>query len=96
VRIATAATPPTGPSAWEEPFAAVVTCWLTDGTSSTVRVDKPAGHATRPVSETELRTKFADCLGSVGIDTVDERYDALRNLRHQASVRRVLDVIIGD
>ncbi|MCA1846761.1 MAG: MmgE/PrpD family protein, partial [Actinobacteria bacterium] len=96
VRIGTAATPPTGPSAWEEPFAAVVTCWMTDGTSSTVRVDKPAGHATRPVAETELRAKFADCLASVGMDDVDGRYDALRNLRRQASVRRVLDVVIGD
>jgi 2-methylcitrate dehydratase PrpD len=96
VRIASAATPPTGPSAWEEPFAAVVTCWMTDGTSSTVRVDKPAGHATRPVSETELRAKFTDCLASVGIDDFERRYDALRNLRHQSSVRRVLDVVIGD
>jgi len=93
VRIATAETPPAGPPAWDGPFAAVVTVWTADGTSATARVDQPAGHAARPVSEDQLRAKFADCLASVGLDAFEEPYETLRNLRHQDSVRHVLDVI---
>ncbi|MCA1841812.1 MAG: MmgE/PrpD family protein [Actinobacteria bacterium] len=95
VGIAVAGTPPSGPPAWEDPFAAVVTFWMEDGTSVTARVDKPAGHAARPVTEEQLRAKFADCLASVGLHEPGPIYDALRTLRHQAAIRNVLDVVTG-
>jgi 2-methylcitrate dehydratase PrpD len=95
VGVETEATPPTGTSAWEQPFAAVVTLRSADGSSATVRVDQPAGHATRPVSDEQLRAKFSDCLSSVGIESADGPYEILRTLRRQTSARAVLDVLIG-
>jgi len=59
------------------------------------RVDKPAGHAMRPVSRSNSGPSFADCMVSVGLGSVDEQYEALRGLRHQAVARAVLDVLVG-
>jgi 2-methylcitrate dehydratase PrpD len=95
VGVETAGAPPTGTPAWEQPFAAVVTVRSADGTSATARVDQPAGHATRPVSDEQLRAKFADCLSSVGIESAAEPYEILRTLRRQKSARAVLDVLVG-
>ena len=87
-------TPPSG-EPWADTFAAVVTLRLADGRTLATRVDQPAGHATRPVSEAQLRTKFADCLTSTGISSVDVCYEVLRTLRHQPSARQVLDVLVN-
>jgi 2-methylcitrate dehydratase PrpD len=97
VRITAADTAPTGPSAWASPFPAVVTVNLTGGGSVTARVDHPAGHATRPVTDEQLRAKFTDCLASVGVApvVVAEAHDTLRYLRHQPAARTVLDVLAG-
>jgi 2-methylcitrate dehydratase PrpD len=86
-------TPPSGQPAWAGTFAAVVTMRFADGQTLTTRVDQPAGHATRPVSEAQLRAKFADCLTSAGIGATGRRYDVLRNLRRQPSARTVIDVL---
>ena len=85
--------PPSGQPAWAGTFAAVVTMRFADGQTLTTRVDQPAGHATRPVSEAQLRAKFADCLTSAGIGATGQRYDVLRNLRRQPSARTVIDVL---
>jgi 2-methylcitrate dehydratase PrpD len=85
--------PPSGPPAWGDTFAAVVTLRLADGRTLTTRVDQPAGHATRPVSEARLRAKFTDCLTSAGIGATGQRYDVLRNLRRQPSAREVVDIL---
>ena len=95
VAVRAADTPPAGPPAWSSAFPAVVTVRLVDGTSTTVRVDTPAGHASRPVSERQLRAKFADCLTSAGCTSIDAAYEALRHLRHQPSATAVLDVVVG-
>ena len=95
VQLASAATPPSGPPAWSDAFAAVVTVSTSDGASATGRVDRPAGHATRPVTDERLRVKFADCLAGAGIEGSDVRYETLRNLRHQLSAGHVLDVLVG-
>jgi 2-methylcitrate dehydratase PrpD len=95
VTVAETATPPSGLPAWDETFAAVVTLRLADGRTLAARVDQPAGHATRPVSDDQLRAKFSDCLKSGGIGSVDERYAVLRALRHQPSARDVLDLLTG-
>jgi len=96
VRITAADVPPpgSGPPAWGSPFPAVVTVRGDGGTAATVRVDHPAGHATRPVTDDQLRAKFADCLGAAAAAVpVDEAYDVLRHLRRQPSARAVLDIL---
>ena len=86
-------TPPSGQPTWADTFAAVVTLCLPDGRTTTSRVDQPAGHATRPVTEAQLQAKFADCLTSAGIGTTAGLCDVLRNLRSQPSARTVVDVL---
>ena len=97
VRITAADTAPTGASAWASPFPAVVTVHLAGGGSATARVDHPAGHATRPVTDEQLRAKFTDCLASAGVApvVVAEAHDTLRYLRHQPAAKTVLDVLAG-
>jgi 2-methylcitrate dehydratase PrpD len=93
VTVGEVGTPPAGPPAWNDLFAAVVTRRSADGRSVAARVDRPAGHGTRPVSDERLRAKFTDCLGSAGVGSAGECYEVLRGLRHQASARDVLDVL---
>ena len=97
VAVRTADTPPSGRSAWRAAFPAVVSVELSGGARGTARVDAPAGHATRPVSELQLRAKFADCLASVGYDAraIDDAYEALRNFRRHSSATAVVDVFVG-
>jgi 2-methylcitrate dehydratase PrpD len=95
VAVGTAETPPAGPPGWDGAFPAVVTVRLAGGGPAVARVDAPAGHATRPVTEEQLRAKFADCLASAGHEAVDDAYDVLRHLRRQPSVTTVLDVLVG-
>ena len=95
VAVRTAETPPSGPSPWQGAFPAVVTVALAGGASATARVDTPAGHAARPVSEQQLRAKFADCLASTGYEAVDDAYETLRHLRRRPSATAVVDVLVG-
>ena len=95
VAVGTAETPPSGPPAWIGSFPAVVTIRLAGGASASARVEVPAGHATRPVTEEQLRAKFADCLASAGHESADEAFEVLRHLRCQPSARTVLDVLVG-
>ncbi|MGH3355416.1 MAG: MmgE/PrpD family protein, partial [Nocardioidaceae bacterium] len=84
----TADTPPSGPSRWDGSFA-VVTVRTLDGRELTQRVDRARGHAERPLTEQELRDKFADCVGFGGFSDTDGLYPTLRGLRARGSVREV-------
>ena len=95
VEVTAADSAPTGPSAWGSAFPAIVTVRLAAGPTATVRVDHPAGHATRPVTEEQLRAKFGDCLAAAGVEAVDEAYEVLRHLRRQPAAKAVLDVLAG-
>jgi 2-methylcitrate dehydratase PrpD len=88
--------PPTGPPRWGSPFPAIVTIRRRTGEALTARVDQPAGHATRPVTDGQLRAKFAGCLaaGGVAADPA-EAYEVLRHLRRQPSAKAVVDVLVG-
>jgi 2-methylcitrate dehydratase PrpD len=95
VEVTAADVPPTGPSAWGSAFPAVVTVRRRNGEALTRRADHAAGHATRPVTDEQLRAKFADCLAAAGIPAAGEAYDGLRHLRHLASAKAVVDVLAG-
>ena len=88
--------PPVGEPRWEHFFAAVVTV-RTATADLRIRVDHPAGHAHRPLSEAHLRAKFVDCLDGADIHpgTVEDGYHALRTLRTRPSARAVLEVLTG-
>lgn len=90
VEVAEADTAPVGP-AGPGPFA-VVTARLRDGREVSARVDLPAAHATRPVTEAQLRAKFEDCVrGTAGDpDAAARTYATLRRLRDRPSVREVV------
>lgn len=77
---AEAPTPPAGDPAWNAGFA-VVTATLSDGRTLTQRVDRPRGHATRPVDDATLRAKFDDCAAQAGLDPTAH---AARELFEQA------------
>jgi 2-methylcitrate dehydratase PrpD len=78
--------PPVGPAQWQGSYA-VVSVRTVDGRTVEQRVDHARGHATRPVSEEELRGKFDDCLPFGGLRPSDELYAAWRHLRELSSVR---------
>lgn len=86
VTSSTSDVPPIGPQDWDGSFA-VVTVTTTDGDRLVRRVDRPRGHASRPVNEEQLRAKFDDCLRFGGFDPTDEVYAGLRALREADSVR---------
>lgn len=85
-------TPPVGPREWQWGYA-VVSVETNDGRQLTRRVDKPRGHARRPLTEADLRLKFDDCLRFGGLRNDDGLYEALRGLRDAASVREVTGLI---
>jgi 2-methylcitrate dehydratase PrpD len=72
-----------------KPFDATVSLRLADGRTRAARVQDPAGHANRPLSEEQLRTKFDDCVAPADQAVVDAAYDALRHLRNQDSATDV-------
>jgi 2-methylcitrate dehydratase PrpD len=78
--------PPVGPREWNTGYA-VVRVTGRDGRVQERRVDRPRGHATRPVGEAELRAKFDDALAFAGLASGDRLYDGLRGLRAVGSVR---------
>lgn len=85
----TSQTPPVGPATWDAGYA-VVSVEIHDGRRLTRRVDRPQGHASRPVSDDQMRAKFDDCLRAAGFRPADEAFSALRDLRQATSVRDVL------
>lgn len=92
VELRTDATPPTGPAHWEWGYA-VVDVETSNGRRLTRRVDKPRGHASRPLDEVDLRGKFDDCLTHGGFSPGEALYAALRRLRDVPSVREVTRLI---
>lgn len=84
------AVPPAGGSA--DGGFAVVEVQLRSGDRLQRRVDRPRGHATRPVTDDELHTKFVDCAAYAGLDPEDaERVHAgLCRLGPTTSVRAAL------
>jgi len=84
----TSDTPPVGPPEWDGYFA-VVRVRTSDGRELVERVDRARGHADRPVSESDLRVKFDDCLRFSGLLDADDDdlFSALRTLRTLGSVR---------
>ena len=94
VDLETSVTPPLGRPEWEWGYA-VLRVETIDGRLFTHRVDKPRGHASRPLDEADLRKKFDDCLAYGGFGPADGVYKALRGLRDVASLREVTDLISG-
>ncbi|SMY11092.1 MmgE/PrpD family protein [Brevibacterium jeotgali] len=95
---AEAEVPPVGPAGWTAGYAVVVAT-LADGRTFSRRVDRPRGHATRPVDDATLRAKFDDCLTAAGVPltgtngeaTADGSalFDALVTIADQRSVSDV-------
>lgn len=56
-----AAHPPVGARDWSDGFA-VLSARLVDGTGPAVRIDAPAGHASRPLDDQQLAEKVLSCL----------------------------------
>lgn len=94
VDTAEAATPPAGASDWNAGYA-VVTATLTDGRTITHRVDRPRGHATRPVDDATLRTKFDDCLQHAGFEpgAAPGLFEALLHVGDQESLHTVAEEV---
>ena len=91
---AEAATPPAGASDWNAGYA-VVTATLTDGRTITHRVDRPRGHATRPVDDATLRTKFDDCLQHAGFEpgAAPGLFETLLHVGDQESLHTVAEEV---
>jgi 2-methylcitrate dehydratase PrpD len=70
VTIAESATPPIGPTAYEHAYA-VVELTLADGRVLRERCDVPRGDARAPLGQSDLESKFRDCLAFV-----DSTWDA--------------------
>lgn len=94
--------PPVGPAEWTAGYAVVVAT-LADGRTLSRRVDRPRGHATRPVDDATLTTKFDDCLAAAGIPTESTDgqqstarsalFDALVTVADQQSVSAITERI---
>lgn len=83
------ATPPDDSAEWTGRFAAVVTVHRADGSTQTASVSQPIGHASRPLTEAQLRAKFDDCAQLVTHRPVTAVYEAVRHLRDQPSVTAI-------
>ncbi len=92
VRVSESEKPSVGTDPEGAPFS-VVAVHHKGGTSATVRVDRPAGHATRPITAEQLRHKFDDCTASAEAADRDSTYRALSDLSNQPSTRQLVDQI---
>jgi 2-methylcitrate dehydratase PrpD len=88
VDLVAAEVPPVGPPEWSWGYA-VVEVLTTDGSRLRTRTDRPRGHATKPVTEAELRGKFEDCLHYAGLPAAPTLYDALRGIERAGTVGEV-------
>lgn len=82
--------PPVGGPA--DGWYSVVQVWTRTGEVLARRVDRPRGHATRPVTDDELQAKVTDCLRYAGLDQAAGAFACagLRALGTAPSVRSVL------
>jgi 2-methylcitrate dehydratase PrpD len=80
---------PVGSAVSGEAYAAV-TVHRGDATT-TVSVDNPVGHASRPLTDEQLYQKFADCTAAVDPEIARTTYQALRELVSQASTRTLAE-----
>ena len=95
VTAAEAEVPPLGSPTWSAGYAVVVAT-TEDGRTVSRRIDRPRGHATRPVDEATLRTKFDDCLAAAGIPSTgdtDTLFGTLASIADQESITDVAAVI---
>jgi 2-methylcitrate dehydratase PrpD len=65
IKIAESRTPPTGKPEWDHAYA-VVEVELRSGNVEVARVDVPSGDRRAPLSATDIRAKFEDCLDFAG------------------------------
>jgi 2-methylcitrate dehydratase PrpD len=79
-------TPPVGGPA-EDAFT-VIEAHTSAGVVSS-RVDRALGHATRPVPDSRLRDKWADCLSTWSGSDVDGAFELLRGIGRAPSLREV-------
>jgi 2-methylcitrate dehydratase PrpD len=88
--------PTTANEAGSEPGDAYaeVTVRTRDGRRVQSRIGRPAGHASRPLTESQLRDKFDDCARGLGRPRADKAYEALRSLRRQPSTAMVVDAVV--
>lgn len=86
VEVREAPQPPAGGPA-EDTFT-LIEVHRPDGEVVSRRVDRALGHATRPVPDSRLRDKFADCLTGWPDADVDGAFDLLRGIGHEPSVRK--------
>lgn len=94
VELEVSVTPPVGPPEWQWGYA-VVRVETTDGQRHVIRVDRPRGHASRPIEEADLRAKFDDCLAHGGFERDESLYPALRKLRDVTSLTAVSTLVSG-
>lgn len=82
--------PPTGSSDFTDGFA-VVRVSYADGTDAEHRVDVARGDGRNPMTDGELRAKFADCcaVGGVPPSTATGLYDACGSLAGPAPIREL-------
>ena len=74
---------------------AEVTVQLVDGRSYTERVEFPAGHARRPLTDAELDAKYLECAGlRLGRDGAQRSLERLRNLERLESVRKLVTYLV--
>ena len=94
VTTAEAPVPPAGPAAWNAGYA-VIEATLADGSTVTRRVDRPRGHATRPVDDATLRAKVDDCLDYAGADTsrAAQLFETLVHVAEQGSLADVAALV---
>lgn len=93
VEVTMAPEPPVGPPRAGEPFA-VVTMRHADGTRHTARVDRPLGHASRPLTDSALRAKFDDCVRGADPAAANRAFSALRRVSEARSAVDVVETII--
>lgn len=86
VELKTETVPPVGPPEWSWGYA-VVELETTDGRALISRIDRARGHASRPLTEEDLKAKYDDCMVYGGHHPDDELFGALRGLRHLTSLR---------
>jgi 2-methylcitrate dehydratase PrpD len=85
-----AAEPPFGPSSFQHAYATVEVT-LSDGGRVRERCDVPRGHASAPLSDAELDSKFRDCLEFSESDWNAE--ELLQRIRGLSEVGRVADLL---
>ncbi|WP_353108099.1 MmgE/PrpD family protein [Gordonia sp. (in: high G+C Gram-positive bacteria)] len=91
----TVGSPPVGPRT-DGPFA-VVTTTRADGQRQSARVDRPAGHASRPIDDVRLHAKFLDCTaGRLGTDAARGAYELIRHLRDLRCVEDLITAVCLD